>query len=155
VCTAAIPSHALYFATYELSKKTFKGSGYGNKMFGDMLAGACATVVHDAIITPLDVVKQRMQLFNSQHTSVLKTIKSVHAQSGLKGFYASYPVTLAMNVPHFSLYFATYEQTKRLLQATPASGDSGAVQFTPATHCIAGAAAGASSSLVFCMRPLF
>jgi solute carrier family 25 iron transporter 28/37 len=117
-------------------------------MFGDMLAGACATIVHDAIVTPLDLVKQRMQLFNSQHTSVLNTIKSVHAQSGIKGFYASYPVTLAMNVPHFSLYFATYEQTKRLLQSSPTSGDSGAVQFTPATHCIAGAAAGASSSLV-------
>ena len=134
--------------SYELSKKTFKGSGHGNKIFGDMLAGACATVVHDAIVTPLDVVKQRMQLFNSRHTGVLQTIKSVYAQSGIKGFYASYPVTLAMNVPHFSLYFATYEQTKRLLQGAPSSGDSCSSQFTPATHCVAGAAAGLSSSLV-------
>jgi solute carrier family 25 iron transporter 28/37 len=148
VCSAAIPSHALYFATYELSKKTFKGSGHGNKIFGDMLAGACATIVHDAIVTPLDVVKQRMQLFKSQHTSVLQTIKSVHAQSGIKGFYASYPVTLAMNVPHFSLYFATYEQTKRLLQGSRASGENSSSEFTPAIHCMAGAAAGASSSLV-------
>ena len=68
MCTAAIPSHALYFAVYELSKQTFKGSGHGNKIFGDMLAGACATIAHDAVVTPLDVVKQRMQLFNSKHT---------------------------------------------------------------------------------------
>jgi len=27
----------------------------------------------------------------------------LQAQHGFKGFYASYPVTLAMNVPHFSL----------------------------------------------------
>jgi len=88
-----VPPPSLRFCnivlSYELSKKTFKGSGHGNKIFGDMLAGACATVVHDAIVTPLDVVKQRMQLFNSRHTGVLQTIKSVYAQSGIEGFYAS------------------------------------------------------------------
>ena len=46
---------------------------------------------------------------------MIQTVKTLHAQNGFKGFYASYPVTLAMNVPHFSLYFATYEQAKARL----------------------------------------
>ena len=37
---------------------------------------------------------------------------AVYAKHGLRAFYASYPTTLVMNVPHFAVYFGCYEAFK-------------------------------------------
>ena len=65
------PAHAVYFATYEYGKKMFRlnpigssssqTSAYG-EFVADASAGALATIVGDAVQTPLDTVKQRMQM---------------------------------------------------------------------------------------------
>jgi solute carrier family 25 (mitochondrial iron transporter), member 28/37 len=69
------PAHAVYFATYEYGKKMFRlnpigsssssssssSSAYG-EFVADASAGALATIVGDAVQTPLDTVKQRMQM---------------------------------------------------------------------------------------------
>ena len=65
----------MYFATYEYGKKMFRlnpigsssssssssSSAYG-EFVADASAGALATIVGDAVQTPLDTVKQRMQM---------------------------------------------------------------------------------------------
>ena len=76
------PAHAMYFATYEYGKKMFrwntvttagkegddidenerpKWSAYG-EFIADASAGVLATIVGDAVQTPLDTIKQRMQM---------------------------------------------------------------------------------------------
>lgn len=50
-------AHSAYFSIYELSKKFL---GVTNEKVSPLLfalTGACASVSHDAIITPFDVVK--------------------------------------------------------------------------------------------------
>ena len=69
-------------------------------------------MAHDAIVTPLDVVKQRLQVYNSSYAGVLQCIRRVAAEEGLKAFYASYPTTVAMNVPFQAVHFAAYESIK-------------------------------------------
>jgi solute carrier family 25 iron transporter 28/37 len=71
-------------------------------------------MAHDAIVTPLDVVKQRLQVYNSSYAGVFQCIRSVFAQEGLRAFYASYPTTVAMNVPFQAVHFAAYESFKIL-----------------------------------------
>merc|ERR1719319_710606 len=62
------PAHALYFATYEKMKEELLSR---NKMYPDsvnyMMAGATATVFHDAIMTPSEVVNNTFysSAFNS------------------------------------------------------------------------------------------
>lgn len=56
------PAHALHFAVYEKAKALYGGHNEGYQVTATAAAGATATVVNDAIMTPVDVVKQRLQV---------------------------------------------------------------------------------------------
>ena len=57
-----IPAHACYFSLFEAMKKGLGADKEGHYPFRAALCGASATFVHDFMMTPFDVVKQRMQL---------------------------------------------------------------------------------------------
>ena len=57
-----IPSHAAYFSVYEAAKEAFGANAEGHHPFAAAASGVMATVLHDAVLTPLDCVKQRLQL---------------------------------------------------------------------------------------------
>jgi solute carrier family 25 iron transporter 28/37 len=100
-------------------------------------------MAHDAVVTPLDLVKQRMQVYPQLYPTLRSTIASTYRASGLRGFYASYPVTVAMNVPHMSAYFAAYESLKLML-----SPDNSEAELGPVQHLLAGGGAGAIAACV-------
>jgi hypothetical protein len=108
----AIPSHAVHFATYENLKQRLGGNESGHHPLINGMSGGVATMAHDAIVTPLDVVKQRLQVRHSAYAGVLDCIRTVFAREGLRAFYASYPTTVAMNVPFQTVHFAAYESFK-------------------------------------------
>ncbi len=57
------PAHALHFAVYELSKEYLGGNaGSGHHPLIAGFSGILATVVNEGIMTPADVVKQRLQV---------------------------------------------------------------------------------------------
>ena len=62
VVVGAIPSHAANFATYEAFKNALGGNREGHHPIINGVAGAFATMAHDAVVTPLDLIKQRMQV---------------------------------------------------------------------------------------------
>jgi len=119
VIVGAIPSHGLYFATYEAVKKNLKTyfkkqeknkADYEyKKVYISGIAGAMATIAHDAIATPIDVVKQRMQLHGTHYRSLRECFATVWKREGFRGLYLSYPTTLLMNIPYASTHFITYE----------------------------------------------
>ena len=118
VVVGAIPSHAANYAVYEFFKKKFGGDQPGHHLLANAAAGSLATCAHDAVITPLDVVKQRLQVVDSRYTGVMQCVRQMMKQEGLAAFYASYPTTLLMNLPFMAVHFAGYEAFKLLL--TPA-----------------------------------
>jgi solute carrier family 25 iron transporter 28/37 len=135
----AAPAHGIYFATYELSK-TFLGRGDSVNPLVTSVSGALATTVSDFAQTPLDVIKQRLQLDAVQYRgSLLRCAAEVHRLEGLRAFWLSYPTTLVMNVPHHAAQFTLYEVAKSLL-----SGPLGVVvgHSPMAVHFTAGALAG-------------
>lgn len=141
ILLGAVPSHAAYFATYEFVKDHIGGRAPGHHPLINGFAGACAVMAHDAIVTPLDVVKQRMQVYKSQHNTIVSCVRSIVRQEGAGVLFASYPVTVAMNVPFMAVHFATYESVK--------------LHLTDHMHCpsitshlMAGAAAGALGGFV-------
>lgn len=139
----AIPSHAANYAVYEYFKHQFGGNESGHHVFANAAAGAIATASHDAVITPLDVVKQRLQVAASPYSGVMDCIRSTLRNEGLIAFYASYPTTVLMNVPFMAVHFAGYESFKLLLTGTDRQHD-----HTVAEELIAGAGAGACAGLV-------
>ncbi|KAM9252514.1 mitoferrin-1 isoform 2-T3 [Cariama cristata] len=131
------PAHAMYFACYEKMKKSLSDTIQhgGNSHLANGIAGSVATLLHDAVMNPAEVVKQRMQMFNSPYKSVLACIRTVQKTEGFGAFYRSYTTQLTMNVPFQAIHFITYEFMQE--QINPHR------EYNPRSHIVSGAIAGA------------
>nr|GMD28166.1 mitoferrin-like [Ipomoea batatas]GMD29225.1 mitoferrin-like [Ipomoea batatas] len=137
------PAHAVYFSVYELCKETFSG-GNPNNSAAHAASGVCATVASDAVFTPMDMVKQRLQLSSSPYKGVFDCVRRVLKEEGFKTFYASYKTTVLMNAPYTAVHFATYEGAKRgLMEISPENARDERL----IVHATAGAAAGGFAAL--------
>jgi len=134
VILGAGPAHAVHFGTYEAVKELAGGNSGGNQWLATSMAGASATIASDALMNPFDVVKQRMQVHQSEFRSVFTAIRVVYRNEGLGAFYVSYPTTLTMSVPFTAVQFTVYEQIKRFLNPKG--------EYSPLTHVVAGGLAG-------------
>lgn len=134
------PAHAVYFSVYEICKKSFSG-GNPNNPAAYAVSGVFATVASDAVFTPMDMVKQRLQLGkHSPYKGVFDCVKRVLRDEGIGAFYASYKTTVLMNAPFTAVHFTTYEAAKRgLMEISPESADDEQL----VVHATAGAVAGA------------
>mmetsp|Transcript_12412 Transcript_12412/g.22129 ORF Transcript_12412/g.22129 Transcript_12412/m.22129 type:complete len:389 (-) Transcript_12412:330-1496(-) len=138
---ATIPAHALYFTSYEQSKVVFGADDEENHT--PMAAAACgavATLGHDAIMTPMDVIKQRLQL--GLHGGIKDCAKSIVRSEGPWAFFRSLPTTLVMNVPFASIMVAANESCKKILNP---KGEYNLPAFL-ASGAIAGAVAAAATT---------
>lgn len=88
----------------------------------------------------MPVIKQRMQMHNSEFRSVFTCARTVFHNEGLNAFYVSYPTTLTMTVPFTAVQFTVYEYVKRL---TNSRND-----YSPVSHMVSGGIAGAVAAAV-------
>lgn len=86
-------------------------------------------------MNPIEVVKQRMQIYNSPYRGVLHCVRTIFREEGIRAFYRSYTTQLSMNIPFQCVHFTVYEYAREKLN--PSRG------YDPKTHVIAGASAGA------------
>ena len=86
------------------------------------------------------VIKQRMQVHESQFRSVFTCARTVYHTEGLHAFYISYPPTLTMTGPFTAVQFTVYEQLKALLNPTGV--------YSPGAHIVSGGLAGAVAGAV-------
>lgn len=115
-CVGAIPSSALYFGSYETTKR-FLHSNYQehiSRPFIHMIAAATGNVASSLVFVPKEAVKQQLQAFKTGAVQLLpgesfgvKAISRVNfvdvsrhilRTKGLKGFYPSYRATLSRNL---------------------------------------------------------
>lgn len=137
VVAGAGPAHALYFGAYEYSKETI-GRFSDRDHVNYMVSAALATLVHDAISNPADVVKQRLQMYNSPYRSIMHCARQVYRTEGMRAFYRSYSTQLVMNIPYSAIQFPTYEFFQKLFNKDN--------KYNPPVHMLAGGAAGAAAS---------
>ncbi|XP_029296239.1 mitoferrin-1 isoform X2 [Cottoperca gobio] len=136
------PAHAIYFACYERVKRSLSEviqSG-GNSHLANGLAGSVATVLHDAIMNPAEVVKQRMQMYNSPYRGLWDCLQTITRTEGVGAFYRSYSTQLTMNIPFQAVHFIIYELMQE--QFNPHR------HYNPGSHIVSGAAAGALSAAI-------
>ncbi|CAN0149237.1 unnamed protein product, partial [Phaeothamnion confervicola] len=100
---------------------------------GAAVAGATATIFHDAVMAPMDVIKQRLQL--GYYRGIGDCARTIYQVEGIGAFYRSFPTTLFMNMPYGCVMVAMNESIKRMLRP---NGD-----FDTTTYILAGSAAGA------------
>lgn len=114
--TGCVPAHALYFSSYELIKQNMSITSvdpiYGKSSthldaFGATVAGVVSTFFHDSIMTPMDTVKQRMQL--GHYKSMTNAFSYILKDEGAIGLYRSFGVTLLTNLPYGIIVMNTNE----------------------------------------------
>lgn len=133
------PAHAFYFGTYEHTKSLLdkvnvnSQIGYSKALLLDcsslrlkskliffcccllVMSAVTATLIHDAISNPTEVIKQRLQMRNSPYRSVAHCARMVYRTEGMSAFYRSYVTQLCMNVPYQMIHFSTYEFFQNLV----------------------------------------
>ncbi|XP_033827826.1 mitoferrin-1 [Periophthalmus magnuspinnatus] len=136
------PAHALYFACYERVKRPLSDviQNGRNSHLANGIAGSVATVLHDAIMNPAEVVKQRMQMYNSPYRGLWDCVRTITRTEGIGAFYRSYSTQLTMNIPFQAVHFITYELMQEQLNPDRL--------YHPGSHIVSGAAAGAVSAAV-------
>ena len=101
-------------------------------------AGCLSTILHDGIMNPAEVIKQRLQMYNSPYRSVLHCAREILRKEGVKAFYRSYSTQLAMNIPFHSIHLITYEITQEHINSER--------KYNPTAHMVSGGVAGAVAS---------
>ncbi|XP_073818951.1 mitochondrial iron transporter mitoferrin isoform X1 [Musca autumnalis] len=139
VVAGAGPAHALYFGSYEMSKELMTKITKHNHI-NYMASGVIATLIHDAVSNPAEVIKQRMQMYNSPYKSVVACLRGVYQNEGIKAFYRSYSTQLVMNIPNQTIHFTTYEFFQNRLNHER--------KYNPPVHVVAGGAAGACAAAI-------
>ena len=110
-------------------------------------AGAAATVASDLLMTPADVVKQRLQVAGSPYRGAADCVRRVLADEGPAALYRSLRTTLVMNVPFTAIHFAGYESAKLFLApGAAARGADPPLAAQLAAGAVAGGAAAAATT---------
>lgn len=133
------PAHAMYFGCLETGK-TMAAKFHIAPHVGDGAAAVFATMLHDAVMTPAEVVKQRMQMCCSPYTSSLECTRTIHRTEGLRAFYRSYGTALSMNIPFQTAMVMTYGVVQRSFNPDKS--------YNPGIHFLAGAVAGGVASTI-------
>ena len=88
--------------------------GSSSDAFAAGIAVALATMVHDVIMTPMDCIKQRLQLGHHRN-SLVDCACAIVKQKGAGALMLSYPTTLLMSVPYALVMGTTNEALRDVL----------------------------------------
>jgi solute carrier family 25 (mitochondrial iron transporter), member 28/37 len=125
ILVGCVPAHALYFGCYETVRLATRDAHGNVTHIGSSLAGAAAVTAHDIIMTPLDTLKQRMQL--GHYRTMRQGAASMIQHEGWSALYRSFPVTLLTNIPYGMIMVTTHEAGKHYLSGGDASRETSAV----------------------------
>lgn len=162
VILGAGPAHAIYYMVFESTKTALCNTLLKNptpknpNSINDIsnfvvtsekhpliasISGVAATITSDALMTPFDVLKQRMQN-NNVHSikSTFKLSTHIYQTEGLRAFFISYPTTLILSIPFAALNFGIYEFSSDKLNPDQ--------HYNPMAHCIAGGISGAFAAAI-------
>lgn len=132
IAGTAGPAHAIYFASYEYLRDVF---GKNQPLYLAVgISGAIATILHDLITNPAEVIKQRMQMANSPYKSIIDCTRRTYRNEGFAAFYKSYTTQLTMNIPFQIVHFVTYEFCRNFMNPEG--------KYNPKAHLLSGALAG-------------
>lgn len=118
-CLFHAPALSIYLTTYDSSKLLLGrliGQEWEETSAVFLASGFVAEVVSGVFWTPMEVVKQRMQVTALQENTFSQTSWQLARQTikteGFYGLYRGYGITLCVFVPYSMIYFTTYERMK-------------------------------------------
>ncbi|KAL0485713.1 hypothetical protein AKO1_003294 [Acrasis kona] len=142
------PAAAVSFTVYEQFMTAFRKTTKSDWVSWQtpiltLCAGAGARVLGTACRTPLDILKQQLQVEGQlvNHSikdkkGIMGTARNIIKTEGFKGYFAGYGVTLLRDAPFAAIYFTSYELLKMQLSLGEKSKKTW-------QHLVSGACAGA------------
>ncbi|CDJ28444.1 mitochondrial carrier domain-containing protein, putative [Eimeria mitis] len=181
----AVPATCLYFSAYEVLKARLlwlsrsheeqqqqpeaaaADISFTRALLLDSVCGFTAEAIACLLYLPMDVCKERLQVYTSMQPDAVQkrkpTLADVARMGGLRGLYSGYGATLLSFGPFSALFFTLNHQfgkaTSRLLQPAEAEGSSGRPSSSsaaaPSSPLLAASVAGAAGGCAaFLTAPL-
>ncbi|KAM7255725.1 hypothetical protein ACFE04_008623 [Oxalis oulophora] len=146
--------NAMVFQIYAILSRAFDSSSSPKdppSFKGVALGGVGTGALQSVLLTPVELIKIRLQLqtksvtnvnqANNTHNGPISVAKNILKAEGLKGMYRGFTITVLRDAPAHGFYFWTYEYMREQLH--PGCRKTG--QETLNTMLIAGGLAGVAS----------
>ena len=152
--------NAMVFQTYAILSRAFDSSVSASdppSYKGVVLGGVGTGAIQSIMLSPVELVKIRLQLQNVSHANLhgaasykgpVSVAKSILKTEGIKGIYRGFVITVLRDAPAHGVYFWTYEYMRE--QFHPGCRKNGHESLR--TMLTAGGLAGVASWL--CCYPL-
>lgn len=110
VTIGSAPGAALFFASYEMSKKHLASSEGSESPAVHLVAASIGEASACIVRVPTEIIKQRLQ--TGVNNTFTQAIQSVHQARGVSGFYTGYFSMLAREIPFAAIQFPLWEGLK-------------------------------------------
>lgn len=141
---ACVPAHACYFSIYEFSKERLGANQPGHHPLAAAVSGMTAGLAHDSIMTPMDTVKQRLQL--GYYNGIRHCMQKIVASEGVGALYVALPTTLIMNLPFSAIMVTSNESLKKMMMTPGSWGESNTTLSYLTAASLSGAIAAAATT---------
>ncbi|XP_015171711.1 PREDICTED: solute carrier family 25 member 40 isoform X2 [Polistes dominula] len=125
----AVPATVVYFVSYEQLKMYFKDkynrnlkqnvSNAEQPFWIPMLAGGTARIWAAALVSPLELIRTKMQSQKLSYAEMTEALKILIRHSGVSGLWMGLGSTLFRDVPFSAIYWFHYETIKRIFRDSP------------------------------------
>ncbi|XP_017890823.1 solute carrier family 25 member 40 isoform X1 [Ceratina calcarata] len=125
----AVPATIAYFVSYEQLKAYFKDT-YNNRFrrvktvaqeqpfWIPMVAGASARIWAATLVSPLELIRTKMQSQRLSYAEIMQALKTVVKYGGIPGLWMGLGSTLLRDVPFSAIYWLHYETIKKKFSGT-------------------------------------
>ncbi|KAI9476214.1 MAG: putative mitochondrial carrier protein [Benjaminiella poitrasii] len=160
----SIPGTTLYFAIYELTKRTLNNLSVP-EVASHLTAGSLGDLAASFIYVPSEVLKTRLQLqgrYNNPHfisgynyKNTWHATKMIVKYDGFGALFHGFRATILRDVPYSAIQFACYEQFKKFAQRNFIQpGEQLPISIDMVTGSLAGGIAGAITTPLDVMKTL-
>lgn len=114
----AVPATVVYFTVYDQLQDRIKQKiqTTQNPIWIPMFAGAAARVFAATFVSPIELVRTKMQSKKLSYFEIGQAVRSLIQYQGLSSLWRGLAPTLMRDVPFSSLYWACYETLKQKFQ---------------------------------------
>ncbi|ELV11228.1 Solute carrier family 25 member 39 [Tupaia chinensis] len=107
-----VPATAVYFTAYDQLKAFLCGRNLTSDLYAPMVAGALARLGTVTVISPLELVRTKLQAQHVSYRELGTRVRAAVAQGGWRSLWLGWGPTALRDVPFSALYWFNYELVK-------------------------------------------